>query len=967
MSWPTSHAQACRVLVRVVAFTILVVSSMATAEQLPAKDGTTTAVLTSEVRRLSEEGQYRLALGKAFELLGLAKSSSGEISVPYAEAASWVGVIHQMLGRIDDAEPYIVQALEIYRKLLPPGHPDIASATNNLGFQNQSAGRYEEAERLYKQALEMRERATSPDPLAVAESLNNIGQIYKRQGRIVEAEEPLRRSYELRESVLGADHPLVAQSMQNYAALLELNSRFEDAERMLRKVLDIRRRLQRGSHPETAGTVSKLAQNLYKQRRFAEAESLFREAIAMQRAALASMPREADKQQRLLLSNAGQVSTDGRVSMNTLLDLALNQIELGKLQEAGELLRQVHAAYRAALTPTHPAMAQTKAAIAEVASRQGRHTDALNWIRGASEIRIARGSDDDLSRVTYLKHVRFAWREHVAAGADNPKLLEEALLAAQRAARIEAMGALSRLAQRAAAASKDLKSLLRERDDLESLQTTLEDKLDRVLLIAPEQRGDVMTDMRQTLSVVANRLTEIRDRDLRTRHPQYLELIQPEPLTVQQIAGLLGADEALVNFLCSYDETYVWAVSREGASWQRIDLGPDQLSSMVGSLRAGLDYEHLRGQPPPGAPLFDLGLAHELYRRLLQPVSKTLAGKRHLNFVLCGALTSLPPSLLVTEPPPVPRPTTAQVSAYREARWLAHKHSVSILPSVPSLKTLRSVVPPGGGRRPLLGFANPVLDAGQMPGAGGAPSRRRDAAVVLAKAAGQQGYSTFWRGRQVDSEALRSLPTLPETEAELRLVAASIGGAPDLRLGAAASETAVKQARLDDYQVVYFATHGLVAGAVAGQGEPALALTVPDQPSDIDDGLLTASEIGQLKFASSWVVLAVCNTAAGSKPGAEALAGLARAFIEAGARALLVSHWRGNMEISAKLAGRAIELARKDPGMGHAEALRRAMLAYATDAKDPWHAYPAFWAPFVLVGEGAAGSRQPLPTSPPSR
>ena len=96
---------------------------------------------------------------------------------------------------------------------------------------------------------------------------------------------------------------------------------------------------------------------------------------------------------------------------------------------------------------------------------------------------------------------------------------------------------------------------------------------------------------------------------------------------------------------------------------------------------------------------------------------------------------------------------------------------------------------------------------------------------------------------------------------------------------------------LADYRVVYFATHGLVAGDVKGLAEPSLALTLPQPPSDIDNGLLTASEVAQLKLDADWVVLSACNTVAGDKPGAEAMSGLARAFFYAGARALLVSHW----------------------------------------------------------------------------
>jgi hypothetical protein len=53
------------------------------------------------------------------------------------------------------------------------------------------------------------------------------------------------------------------------------------------------------------------------------------------------------------------------------------------------------------------------------------------------------------------------------------------------------------------------------------------------------------------------------------------------------------------------------------------------------------------------------------------------------------------------------------------------------------------------------------------------------------------------------------------------------------------------------------------------QGEPALVLTPPEAPQDAgDDGVLTASEVSQLKLNAHWVILSACNTAAGDKPGA---------------------------------------------------------------------------------------------------
>ena len=60
------------------------------------------------------------------------------------------------------------------------------------------------------------------------------------------------------------------------------------------------------------------------------------------------------------------------------------------------------------------------------------------------------------------------------------------------------------------------------------------------------------------------------------------------------------------------------------------------------------------------------------------------------------------------------------------------------------------------------------------------------------------------------------------------MVAAKLGASrSDIHLQKDASETTLKHAALADYRVVYFATHGLVAGDVKGLGEPALALTIP--------------------------------------------------------------------------------------------------------------------------------------------
>jgi CHAT domain-containing protein len=199
---------------------------------------------------------------------------------------------------------------------------------------------------------------------------------------------------------------------------------------------------------------------------------------------------------------------------------------------------------------------------------------------------------------------------------------------------------------------------------------------------------------------------------------------------------------------------------------------------------------------------------------------------------------------------------------------------------------------------------------------------------------------------------------LPETAEELCTVASRLNANPnDIRLGARATEREIKRlsesGELAQYRIVHFATHGALSGEVTGNSEPGLLLTPPDTPSEVDDGYLTASEIAGLKLDADWVILSACNTAAGGTEGAQALSGLARAFIYAQARALLVSHWAVNSQATVKLITGALSRIAADKSLSRAEAMRQAMLALI-DGNNPIEAHPSYWAPFIVVGEGAA-------------
>jgi len=289
-----------------------------------------------------------------------------------------------------------------------------------------------------------------------------------------------------------------------------------------------------------------------------------------------------------------------------------------------------------------------------------------------------------------------------------------------------------------------------------------------------------------------------------------------------------------------------------------------------------------------------------------------------------------------------------------------------VLPSAASLAALRRQAKASAAIEPFLGYGDPVLtgqaDCGQPLIPDKCPDEdtqvARSGHILTRRAQALSAVPSYFRNGLANVSELRKACPLPDTAYELKCVARSLGAEPSaVVLGAAMTETAVKSAPLDRYRIVHFATHGLLAGETAlfmnARAEPALVMSPPAQPTEEDDGLLTASEIAGLKLDADWVVLSACNTAGGKEPGAEALSGLARAFFYAGARALLVSHWSVNSYAATMLMTRTFAELRNSRSIGRAEAFRGAMLALMSDDQRPWAAHPSAWAPFVVVGEGA--------------
>lgn len=189
------------------------------------------------------------------------------------------------------------------------------------------------------------------------------------------------------------------------------------------------------------------------------------------------------------------------------------------------------------------------------------------------------------------------------------------------------------------------------------------------------------------------------------------------------------------------------------------------------------------------------------------------------------------------------------------------------------------------------------------------------------------------------------LPPLEHAEREARRIAAGYGGTA--LIGAAATRAAVLSS-LTECEIAHFATHGRY-GSDDGGTPGALCLS----PSGDDDGYLRADDVAALDLSRCRVVLlSACRTGWG-RSAHEGSLGLARAFLHAGVRAVVVSLWPVDDAATADLMIALHGFLRAGASVG--QALRRAM-HQARDAGTPLH----HWASFTVVGDGRL---VPVPTA----
>lgn len=812
--------------------------------------------------------------------------------------------------------------------------------TRDEGYLRNNGGRFAESAEFFE-ALSTRERAG--DPASLAEALANQGLQQSNLANFAAAE----RLFDESARVLGRGNAVAQRLLRNYRALNRLNQNagamalaelavpvdpvdaIFDRDKLARGEINLPLSEQINRENATFQRIGGVDPGLTPADR---AELLDAQAEALRGTALRLEGKVAQAAERLQAGADGLARVRGGQIASASFLTAEIQIELALVAEAQGLRGDTGSAFDRAIAvlaasyPESPALlaaqarkaawlvrsgdtAGAKALFAAVVDRSASVLDSGATLREllSPYFSLLASEGDAASAAAMFRASQVLQRPGVAQ--------TQAVLARQMSAGNDEAAAMFRL------------SVVRSREiaRMEAEAIRLAATADPA---APESTA--LRTVQDNLAQLRREQTELVSR--LAGYSRY-NAIAPQRVTLEDLQGALTAGEGYYKLMAVDEAVYALFVTANDARSFRVDLGKSPLSAEVQAIRDSIvKIENGRQVNYP----FDLDRARTLYGKLFGPLDSTLPAISHLIFEPDGAMLQLPPSVLVT--------SDSGIAAYKKRagapdgdafdftgiEWFGRKREMSIAVSPRGFLDLRKL---GASRA-----ARNYLGLGQNA----TPAARPVAAVA----------------DECDWPLATWQSPIAADELAFARQKLSAGGAV-VKTGSAFSDSALLgDGELDQYRILHFATHGLVTAPRPDcPARPALVTSFGAKGSD---GLLSFREIFDLKLDADLVILSACDTAGLATVGASreagvtsggnyALDGLVRAFVGAGARTVIASHWPvpDDFDATRRLIAGVIEAT---PGQHLAGSLAAAQ---ARLMDDPNTSHPFYWAAFIILGDGA--------------
>ena len=436
--------------------------------------------------------------------------------------------------------------------------------------------------------------------------------------------------------------------------------------------------------------------------------------------------------------------------------------------------------------------------------------------------------------------------------------------------------------------------------------------------------------------------------ELRQTQPLYAALYYPQPAPIKDLP--LMENEVIIEYALGEDAGAIFVVRRDGVHYlYSLPLGRKALEARVREFLEPL----IKGK----AGEFSAQKGQELFELLLAKPLSTISPNDQVIIVPDGILGLLPFETLVT----------AAHSNPETSIFVGDQRVLWYYPSITVLAQQRGR-PEKPTNRPLFALGNvqfffkedePRVEKQKKPEKV-TDLKEEDAAVdkkkkgrtkspeAADKTAAPAGYLALATNPARGTTNPGILyPWLPESESEVREIANIFGvmsEPPDVLLGRQANKIQLRQASLQDYRYLHFATHAELTDKIQGRLEPFILLGQGKSDAP-DDSFLMLSEVLDLDLGAQMVVLANGHAGRGLVLEGQGVINLARAFLYAGARSVMFNLWDKKPEVAREFLTKFYGYLKE--GKSRSEALRLAR-------RDIRMAYPdpIFWAGYVLYGEG---------------
>jgi len=315
---------------------------------------------------LVDEAQYEEAeqLLRQVLLQHQRELKPGDVAIGVTQ--SRLGSLAFQLGRLEEAETRLGQAIEILEKSDDAPRLRLADCLQHFAELRQQQGRYQDAEPYCRKSLAIREEVLGAEHDSVAMAIAALSDLHAQLGNYSSAEALARRAHELAEKRLGPEHPLLIQTLHSLAVVQLKQGDLDAAEKTIRRELDIGGKKLGAQHPTLAEVQCDLAVVLLYQKRSADAQPFLEQGLK---------------------SLEAVVGTVHPLLIGPLNNLACVYREQGRNADAAERLERALKIAEKVVGKTHVSLLPILANYASVLRKLERIPEAQELERRADEIR----------------------------------------------------------------------------------------------------------------------------------------------------------------------------------------------------------------------------------------------------------------------------------------------------------------------------------------------------------------------------------------------------------------------------------------------------------------------------------------------------------------------------------------------------------------------------------------------------